>query len=234
MRRASALITVSDSTADEVRRFHGGSKVSVIKEGVDTTFFHKVPSQAQQIVKAKYGLDQFIISVGTLHARKNHLRLIQAFEQIQGDILHDLVIAGVPGSGAEELQQYLNAHPNPRVHLLGYVDDALLPALYSAADLFVLVSLWEGFGLPVLEAMACHVPVLTSANSALQEISGDAALTVDPTDTDAIAAAIKQLLTDTALRQQLIQAGITHIDKFSWEQAARQTVAVYRQVAELK
>src|SRR5207248_2890200 len=135
------------------------------------------------------------------------------------------------GSGADAVYAYLASHPALRVKVLGYLDEAELPALYSGAVALALPSFWEGFGLPVVEAMACGTPVLTSNLSALAEIAGDAALLVDPNDTGAIAQVLLSLLMDTALRQRLVQAGFRQSNKYSWQQLATQTLQVYKNVA---
>jgi glycosyltransferase involved in cell wall biosynthesis len=229
-RRASALIAVSQSAGNEVAQHLGRSDVVVIPEGVDLTRFCPATVEAVQGVRKQYGLDRYILCVGTLQARKNHLGLIKAFERIQTEISHTLVIVGTDGSGAAEIHGYLDERPDLRVRRLGYVDEALLPALYTGADALALPSLWEGFGLPLLEAMACGTPVLTSNISSLSEITGRAAVLVDPNDTDDIAEKLQMILADDVLRQHLLAAGYRQAREYSWERAAEQTIAVYRQV----
>jgi glycosyltransferase involved in cell wall biosynthesis len=228
-RRATALIAVSQSAGNEVVQHLGRPDVVVIPEGVDLVRFWPVSAETVESVRKQYGLDRYVLCVGTLQARKNHLGLIQAFEQIQTQISHTLVIAGTDGSGAAEIHAYLDKRPDLRVRRVGYVDEKLLPALYTGADALALPSLWEGFGLPLLEAMACGTPVLTSNISSLAEITEDAAVLVDPTDTVDIAQKLYAILTDEALRERLITAGYHQARKFSWERAAEQTIAVYRQ-----
>ncbi len=120
-----------------------------------------------------------------------------------------------------------------RVRLLGYVPDADLPALYTGATLFAFPSLYEGFGLPVLEAMACGTPVVTSAGSALEEVAGDAAVLVDPRDEEALAEAMRLVLSDEALRADLRARGVEQATQFSWEHTARETLSVYETVRSL-
>jgi len=230
-RRAASLIAVSRSAADEVTRYLKRNDVHFIPEGVDRTQFYPIPN-ADEIIRANFGFDCYLLCVGTLQTRKNHLRLIHAFEQIQDSVPHTLVIAGGDGSGAEALKSYLAANPNPRIKMLGYVDDSLLPALYTAADALALPSLWEGFGLPLIEAMASGTPVLTSNTSSLVEVAEDAAVIVDPRDINAIADGLLRLLTDDNLRAQLIALGSQRAAQWSWEAAARETIAVYREAAE--
>jgi glycosyltransferase involved in cell wall biosynthesis len=142
-----------------------------------------------------------------------------------------LVLTGKSGWAGEELQAAVAAAPTGREPLFtGYVADADLPALYAGADLFVYPSLYEGFGLPPLEAMACGTPVVTSNVSSLPEVVGDAAVTVDPLDERALAEALESLLLDPARRMQLSSAGLARAAEFRWERTAAQTLAVYEAV----
>jgi glycosyltransferase involved in cell wall biosynthesis len=231
-RRARRLIAVSNSARNELARHFSRADAITIPEGVDALQFRPATPRALAATRQWYGLDRYILCVGTLQARKNHLRLITAFGALQSEIPHTLVIAGGDGSGAEDVRDLLASRPELRVKLIGYVDDAALPALYSGAEAFVLPSLWEGFGLPILEAMACGVPVITSNRSALAEVAGDAALLVDPEDENAIAAALRDLLGESPatamLRERLIAAGFGRAEQYSWAEAARKTLAVYR------
>lgn len=230
-RRATTLITVSQSARVEIEQHLGRTAVTVIPEGVDLAQFAPAPPAAVSALRARYGLARYILCVGTLQTRKNHLGLIQAFERIQAQIPHSLVLAGGDGSGAEAIRSYLAAHPNPRIRLPGYVEEALLPALYSGADVLALPSLWEGFGLPLVEAMACGTPVLTSNTSSLAEIAANAAFLVNPRDVDAIARGLLTILTESALRERLINAGRERAQALSWDRAAEMTAAVYRSTA---
>jgi glycosyltransferase involved in cell wall biosynthesis len=183
----------------------------------------------------------YLLYVGTLQPRKNLSRLIEAFARLAGapafaDVQQSdslrLVLAGRRGWLYDDLvAQVERLGLAGRVFFPGYVADADLPALYSGALAFVFPSLYEGFGLPVLEAGACGVPVITSNTSSLPEVAGDAALLVDPHDVDAIAEAMYRLVTDEALRQELIRRGIENVKRFSWEKCARETLAVLEEVA---
>lgn len=230
-RRAKAIIAVSESAKSEIERHFGRRDVTVITEGVDAAQFRPATADAVAAIRAKYAIERYILCVGTLQMRKNHLRLIAAFEQIMSEIPHTLVIAGGDGSGAAAVREYMAAHPNPRVRLVGYVPDGELPALYTGADVLALPSLWEGFGLPLIEAMACGVPVLTSNTSALAEVAGDAALLVEPTDAGDIADGLRAILSDALLRERLITAGLARASQYSWETAAQRTIEVYRNTA---
>jgi glycosyltransferase involved in cell wall biosynthesis len=167
--------------------------------------------------------------VGTVQPRKNYTRLIQALGHLrQAGYDLDLVIAGGRGWLEDPIHESVrNAHMSEHVHFLGFVEESELPALYSAAECLAFPSLYEGFGLPVLEAMACGTPVVTSNLSSLPEVAGDAALLVDPYDTDALAHAIKRVLDDTLLRGELVRKGYARIGLFSWEESARQLSQIY-------
>jgi glycosyltransferase involved in cell wall biosynthesis len=229
-RRASALIAVSQSAADEVKKHLGRANVTVTPEGVDLSRFRPAPPEAVTRIRTQHALERYVLCVGTLQTRKNHLGLIQAFQQIQDQVPHTLVIAGGDGSGAADIRAYLDAHSEARVRLIGYIEDADLPALYTGADALALPSLWEGFGLPLIEAMACGIPVLTSNISSLAEVATGAALIVDPRHINDIAEGLRALLHDQFLRERLISAGLERARMFSWENTARQTIEVYRQV----
>jgi glycosyltransferase involved in cell wall biosynthesis len=229
VQRASALIAVSRSSANEVARHLGRTDVSVIPEGVNQEKFKPI-AHAKEIIQERLNLKNYILCIGTIQTRKNHIRLVEAFEKIQSEIPHTLVIVGRDGSGTDALRTHLDAHPNARVRCLGYIDESILPTLYSAADALALPSLWEGFGLPVVEAMACGTPVLTSNTSSLLEIAGDAAIIVDPRNTNDIADKLHALITNQTLRENLIMAGQKHIEELSWEHTAIKTIETYQQV----
>ncbi len=170
-----------------------------------------------------------ILFVGALQRRKNIARLVEAFEQAASG--WQLVLAGSLGFGSEEILARIEASPRRAdIHVRGYVPDAELERLYRRASLFAFPSLDEGFGMPVLDAMARGLPVLTSTTSALLEVAGDAALLVNPTDTSAIAHGLYQLVQDTDLRQQYAQRGLAHSREFSWERAVEKTWRVYQEL----
>ncbi len=228
-RRAAGLIAVSRNAADEVER-HLGLSATVTYEGVDGQFFQPASEEAIAALRAQLGVERYVLCVGTLQQRKNQVGLLRAFERIQERVPHTLILAGGEGSGSEAVKAHLAAHPNVRAKWIGYVSEAQLPALYSGAEAFALPSFWEGFGLPVLEAMACGVPVLTSNVSSLAEIAGEAALLVDPRDESALAEGLLRLLTDSALQERLREAGRARAAQFTWQQTAQQTLAVYRRL----
>jgi len=187
-------------------------------------------------VRARYGIgERYLLYVGTLQPRKNLARLVDAFTRLAGDPALtgvQLVLAGKPGWLADDLApRVARLGLAGRVLFPGYIADADLPALLSGALAFAFPSLYEGFGIPVLEAQSCGVPVMTSNNSSLPEVAGDAALLVDPHDVDAIAEAMRRLVTDDALRAELVRRGFENVKRFSWEKCARETLAVLEGVS---
>jgi len=233
LRAADAVIAVSECTKRDAIRFYGipEEKITVIYEGVNPRFRPASP-ETIAAVRARYNLpEHFILYVGTIEPRKNLTALLEAFHYLLAT--HDLrlVIVGKKGWLYEGFFRRLRELGlEDRVIFTGYVPDEDLPAIYSAADLFVFPSLYEGFGLPVLEAMACGVPVICSNTSSLPEVAGDAALLVDPADVWALAGAMEQALTDEHLRSELMAKGLERARWFTWEKAAAKTLEVYRGV----
>jgi glycosyltransferase involved in cell wall biosynthesis len=182
-------------------------------------------------VKARWGLDRpFILNVGTLEPRKNQTRLIQAYAMLKErtQLPHQLVIAGGRGWLYEDIFRRVNELGLKQdVRFLGYVAEEDLPALYNLADVFVFPSVYEGFGLPPLEAMACGTPVICSNSSSLPEVVGDAAIQVRPGDPDALVEAMEEVLNDGMVRQRLRDAGVEQAKRFSWEAAAQRLLSIY-------
>lgn len=232
---ARRVIAISQATAADLQHWVHvpPDKIRVIYEAVDEPT--PVNADVQAEIVRRYGLVRpYALYVGTLQPRKNLERLVQAFARlVHGQAVGwDLVLAGGEGWHSERvLDAVRQAGLGDRLHLTGYVPDTDLPGLLQGAELFCFPSLFEGFGLPVLEAQSYGVPVLTSNNSALPEVAGDGAILVDPTDVDAIAAAMLRLSTDEALRQELIAAGRRNVQRFSWAKAAAETLAVLKEAA---
>jgi glycosyltransferase involved in cell wall biosynthesis len=184
--------------------------------------------------KRRLGIeDDFILFVGTVQPRKNLLTLVRAFDQIVRDTSHrpQLVIAGAEGWLMDELFALIKSSAiKDRIRFTGYLVDDDLRALYSSCTLFVYPSIYEGFGLPPLEAMACGAPVIASDIATFQETLGDAAMLIDPNDAEALARGIVECLEDEARRQALSQRGQEHAKMFSWERTAQLTLDVYRKV----
>jgi glycosyltransferase involved in cell wall biosynthesis len=232
---ATRLIAVSQATVADLTRFYGtpAPKMRVIHEGIPGA---GAPSTAEMIaVQQRYRLPRpYALYVGTIQPRKNLARLVQAYAWLckRNHVAWDLVLAGGAGWLSQPLYRLAGElGVADQVHFLGYVPDADLPALYGGARCFCFPSLFEGFGLPLLEAQHYGVPVMAANNSALPEIAGDAALLVDPLDVEAIAQAMLRLSQDEALRQRLIAAGYENLKRFSWEKAARETLAVLVEAA---
>lgn len=232
---ARRVIAVSEATAIDLQRHYqtAPARIRVIYEAAAPPAI--VPPDVVESVRSRHNLLRpYALYVGTIQPRKNVSRLLQAYAWLYRNtaIGWDIVFAGAPGwLSARILDEAAALGMAEHIHFLGYVPEAELPALLKGAHFFCFPSLFEGFGLPVLEAQSYGVPVLTSNNSSLPEVAGDAALLVDPTDVDAIANSMLRLSQDEELRQQLIEAGYTNVRRFSWEKAARETLAVLQEAA---
>lgn len=208
-------------------------RVTVIPNGVDARFSPRPPEEVDEACAA-FGLRRrsYILCVGSLEPRKNLHRLIEAWSKIHHEIPSniDLVVAGAQGNALVFRTVALHALP-PRVRFTGYVSEKQLPALYSGALLFVYPSLYEGFGLPPLEAMACGTPVVTSSGSSLEEVVGDAAILVNPAKVNAIAEGILTAVRDESLLESLRVAGLNRVRHLTWDRTADQTLRLLLQQA---
>lgn len=234
-RMASQIIAISEATKRDLLHYTGiaAEKISVIYHGVHQRF-HPHSSEQTQATAAKYGLQgEYLLFISTIQPRKNLVRLIEAYAQARQRCpdLPILALGGKTGWLTEQInQQAQQLGISDHVAFLGYVADNDLPALLSGATIYLLPSLYEGFGMTVLEAMASGVPVITSNVSSLPEIAGDAALLVEPTQTDAIAAAIAELWQNPQQRHDLAQRGLTWAKQWTWQRCAEQTLAVLTMV----
>jgi len=234
-RGADALIADSESTRQDAIRLLGipPQKIYTALLGVDEAYRPISDLRALEAVQLKYGLpEDFILYVGMVEPRKNLPLLIRAFRKLMdlGTDTH-LVIAGRLGwMYANVLQLIDTLGVKDRVSLIGYVPTQDLPLVYNLASIFVYPTLYEGFGLPALEAMACGVPVVTTEVSSLPEIVGDAGILVPANDETALTRAIQSVLTDRALSQRLAILGPERASQFTWERTAQQTLQVYRDV----
>lgn len=233
VRRADRIVTVSHSTRRDLLRFHrvDADRVSVVHEAASAIFRPERNAAHLAAVRSALALpERFALYVGTVEPRKNLPRLVEAFARARaGGLAHHLVFVGPYGWLSGDLAGTIaRAGVAPYVHVTGYVPYEWLPALYTLGEFFVFPSIYEGFGLPVVEAMACGAPVLTSNSSSLAEIAGDAAVTVDPLDVEALATALRTLGLDAGLRARLADAGLRRARDFSWAEAARSMLGVYR------
>ncbi len=234
VRWADRVIADSEHTRGDLIRLLRipGERIEVVHLGVGQAFRPQEGRAVLQAVHDRYGLPKaFILYVGTLEPRKGLDTLVAAYGSLAADTPHHLVIAGKRGWYTDALFRQVQALGlGQRVHFAGYVADEDLPALYNLADLFVFPSQYEGFGLPVLEAMACGTPVVCSNAASLPEVAGDAALLVPPGDAPALAAAIRRMLADPALQAAMRARGLERARRFTWEETARRTALVYRQL----
>jgi glycosyltransferase involved in cell wall biosynthesis len=233
-RRASAIITVSEHSRQDLIRILNlpADKLYVVHEAAPEYFRPVIDRQKLETIRRQYHLpDQYLLYVGTLEPRKNLKRLLQAIRRLHdAGIPVPLVIAGPQGWMMDDFQAYVaGLGLQAAVHYLGYVPMADLPALYSLATLFVFPSLYEGFGLPPLEAMACGTPVLSSNRSSMAEICGQAAVLINPECAEEIADSIHDLLTDEPRRMMYRERGLERAKYFSWKNAAGQTIEIYQQ-----
>jgi len=237
VQRATRVLADSQATRNDLAELYHTppDKVTVLYGGVEARFAPVRAPDKLEAVRAKYklGSEPFILGLGTIQPRKNYKRLVQAFSSLKSQISNlKLVIVGGKGWLYEDIfAEVTRQGLEGRLVFPGFADDDDLPAIYSAASVLAYPSTYEGFGLPLLEAMACGTPVVTSTTSSMPELAGDAALLVEPTDVDALTRALARAHQDAALRDTLIARGFEQIRKFTWEQAAAQLLAIYESLA---
>jgi glycosyltransferase involved in cell wall biosynthesis len=235
---AARIIVPSEHTKKEIVQLYrvDPDKISVIHLGVDRRFEPVDRDQARQIAAERYGIrSPYVLTVGVIQPRKNLGRLLDGFAGLKGirQTNHKLVIVGKPGWKETNLQRRIDELGlGEDVIFTGYVPREDLPALYSGADAFVYPSVYEGFGLPPLEAMACGTPVITGNRSSLPEVVGEAGIMVDPYDAEAFARAMANVLSSESLRNEMSALGIARAAKFTWDETARETLEVYHSVGE--
>lgn len=238
MRNARQVITVSESSKRDILRFYRlpEDKIRVTYEAAGPQFTLARGNPRHESAVSEYSHDRrYILAVGNLQPRKNLKRLIEAYHRLvlAGAIECDLLLVGKPQWKAADLYQTIRMLGlEERVRFTGFVPDELLPALYRNADVFVYASLYEGFGLPILEAMACGTPVITSNVSAMPEVAGDAALLVDPRSVDQLAQAILAVVSRPDVAQSLRQRGLARAAQFTWSKTAEETLQVYQKALE--
>lgn len=234
VQEADAIIAVSQVTADDlVRLAHAPrDKIHVVYEAPDASLERMPKDEAAVAVRDRFGVEgTFVLFVGTIEPRKNIPALVQAFAQVRRDFPVRLVLAGPNGWLSESIFAAVREQaPADGVIFLGEIRPPDLRALYCAADVLVLPSLYEGFGLPAVEAMTCGTPVVVANTGALPEIVGDAGVQVRPDDPGDIAAGLAWVLGNPRFREVLVKRGLGRAATYSWERAARETLAVYEQV----
>lgn len=234
-READKIIAVSQATADDIKKYYGREKgVSVAHHGVDKEKFY-VPSEEER-AKSVRSLEEkyhkltkpYILYVGQIQPRKNIIRLVEAYEMLWEENKElKLVIAGGHGWLKQPiLDRVKKSKAKENILMLGRVPDELLPALYWQAEVFVLPSLYEGFGMPILESMACGCPVVTSDVSSMPEVAGEAGVLVNPKKVESIRRGIKEALNN---KQKLVNKGLERVKQFSWDKTARETLRVIEQ-----
>jgi glycosyltransferase involved in cell wall biosynthesis len=233
-RRATHVIAVSECTRRDLVAAYDvdPKKISVVHEAADPRFAPQAPDRVAD-VRRRYDLpERYLLFVGTIEPRKNVTRLLHAFERLHRDGLTDaLVVVGKRGWLYEGFFAELEASPVREAVLLpGYVPDQDLPAVYAGAQVLAWPSLYEGFGLPVLEAMACGTPVVCSGTSSLPEVGGEAALYVDPKSTGDVIETLRRLLSGPDLRAEMVARGLEQAARFSWDRVAAETIAVYESI----
>ncbi len=235
-KRADHVIADSQATKDDLMSLYSlpDEKITVLLSGIDSRYQKITDNDAILTMRNIYKIPSspYLFTIGTIQPRKNYSRVIRALKILRekGYDLH-LVIAGGKGWLEDEMYKTLaESGMQDYVHLIGFADDEHIAALYSGAECVVFPSLYEGFGFPVLEGMACGTPVVTSNVSSLPEVAGDAALMVDPYDIEAISDAIQRILDDSELGDMLIQRGFEQSKKFTWENSAKHLREIYENV----
>ena len=236
-RKANKVLTISECSKRDLVEMYGLSeqKVQVIYLGVGPEYKPLPVTYDKQHVLDKYGINgRYFIAVGNLQPRKNLVRLIEAYTRMRNDqpeIKTKLVIVGKKAWKHHPILAIIKqSRWSEDIILTGYVPKADLPVLYAGSDGLIYPSIYEGFGLPPLEAMACGAPVVVSDRSSLPEVVGDAGIKINPFDTDAIAAALVLLALEPELSRRLSTAGIIRASEFTWSKCARETLAVYEEV----
>jgi glycosyltransferase involved in cell wall biosynthesis len=236
--RSARILTVSEASKRDILKFFNvpPEKVVVVYNAIDERFSCEPLPEDVARVRARFQLDQrFVLYVGNIKPHKNVERLIEAFQALRRRDLHDikLLIIGDEISSFPALRRAVHRHKlHKHVRFLGYLPDETLAILYHLASVFVFPSLYEGFGLPPLEAMASGTPVVTSNVSSLPEIVGDAAILVDPYSVDAIEDGMRRVLTDPILAADMRRKGLLRARQFSWQQSVAKTLAIYRAIGE--
>jgi glycosyltransferase involved in cell wall biosynthesis len=232
-RRADWVLADSESTRRDAIELLGvpEQQTSVLYPGVESRFRRIEDARTRDRVRAKYRLPKhFFLSVGTVQPRKNYVRLVEAFAQLEVEDVHLVIVGGRGWLYHALFERIEELGLQARVHLTGYVDDVDLPTIYNLAQVVAQPSLYEGFGIPIVEAMACGIPVVAADNSSLPEAAGNAGLLVDALDSEALAEALSRALSDSDLRRTMIERGLAQAGQFTWQKAAETLHATYQQI----
>lgn len=229
---ADKVIAISEQTKKDIVAFFGTdeSKIAVVYQGCNPVFYQKSNQQEQEKIRKKFNLPkQYILSVGTIEERKNALQIVKALHKHRIDI--PLVLAGRLTPYAEKIKTYVKENQmENQILLLHEVETAELPALYQMSEVFVYPSIFEGFGIPIIEALNSGVPVITSRDGCFSEAGGPNSLYVDPEKTDGLADAINRTISDKALKEKMIKKGFEYALNFREEKIAMDLMTVYKQV----
>ncbi len=234
-RLADALIAVSENTKKDAVRLLGvpGDKITAIPHGVGEEFHPITDARLLEGIRLKYSLPQdFILNVGIVEPRKNLTLLLKSYQQLhsQGISLPLVIVGGLGWMYEDVFRQAESLGIKEQVHFTGYVPDHDLPIIYNLARVFVYPSIYEGFGLPPLEAMACGTPVITTAVSSMPEHVGDAGILIPPQDEKALTNALQKLINDSTLQEELSSKGPERASQFTWKRTAQETIKVYQSV----
>lgn len=232
LRRAAAILTLSSHTRDEINTFYPGhqNKIHVVPAAQEAIFRRLEPAAVDRIVSARGVRPPFLLAVGSIQPRKNLTRLVEAYAQLRRK--HSgvqLVIVGPGGFRQSSVRDAIVEHNlGESVRWLGYVPESELVALYNAAIALVYPSVYEGFGLPVVEAMACECPVIAANTSCMPEVAAEAALLIDPFEVSSLSDAMERIVADKDLRSTMRASGLANVTRFSWKKSAEAAVAAYR------
>jgi glycosyltransferase involved in cell wall biosynthesis len=224
--KSDKIITISQNSKQEIINHYkvNPAKIEIVNPAIKHAVYRPASKQSIDRVKTKYGIKgQYILYTGTLEPRKNIVGILEGYSALPKNILssYKLVLAGGKGWLDDEIEEKLTELKGLNIIRTGYVADEDLPALYSGATVFVYPSFYEGFGMPPLEAMACGTPVITSNNSSLPEVVGEAGIMIDAKDTKALTKSIEKVISSKKLQNEMIKKGIVQAKKFSWEKSAK-------------
>ena len=235
VKKSDIIVTISENAKKEIVKYYGvdARKIRIVYPAVDHDVFKKRNSVEVDTVRKKFNLaKKYILYTGTIEPRKNIVGIVDGYCALTKKIRdeYQLVLAGGKGWKDTEINRSLELAKNENILLTGYVDDGDLPGLYSGAALFVYPSFYEGFGMPPLEAMACGVPVITSDNSSLPEVVGDAGITISAEDTEALTLNMQKVLTNKELAAKMRKAGLIQAKKFSWKSSAAEMQKIISEI----